>query len=96
MRNEKRPAAGEPRQCFVVLATQYEEGRGYIPSLVTEHEASHSPMTGRGEFAEPWYWGDTLERAQEVCDRVNLDRYGISRRTALRIMGSSMAAGSVQ
>jgi hypothetical protein len=50
-------------------------------------------MTGQGEFAEPWYWGKTLERAQEVCDRFNLERLGLSKQTTTRIIASSMAAG---
>ena len=84
----------EPRQCFVILAGQYEEGRGYIPSLVTENEPGHSPMTGRGKFAEPWYWGDTMERAKEVCAAANLRRYGITKKTAARIVCSSMFTGA--
>ncbi len=79
----------QPRQCFVILATQCDE-HGYIPSLVVENEAGHSPMTGRGEFATPWYWGKTLDRAEAVCARFNKDRYGISEDTAWRIVASSM------
>ncbi len=52
-------------------------------------------MTGRGDDAVPWYWGKTRERAQQVCDRVNRDRYGISPKTALRIIASSMRAGNL-
>ena len=81
--------ATTPRQCFVILPTQYEEGRGYIPSLVIENESGHYPMTG-GPDQEPWYWGDTIERAEQVCARFNLDRYGISKATAARIVGSTM------
>jgi len=92
MATSKKPA---PRWCYYIPPCQ-DNPRGFIPSLVTEHEAGHSPMTGRGEHAEPWYWGDTLERAQEVCARYNLDRLGISKRTASRIVASSMAAGVSQ
>ena len=81
-----------PRQCFVILASQFDE-HGYIPSLVTEHEPGHAPMTGRDELAAPWYWGKTYERAKEVCARVNRERFGISEQTAMRIVASSMAAG---
>ena len=82
----------EPRRCYYISPLQYDEGRGFVPSLVVENEAGHSPMRGRGEFADPWYWGDTLERAEQVCDRVNRDRFGISNKTAMRIVASSMAA----
>jgi len=84
----------DARVCFAILETQQDD-HGYIPSLVTENEAGHAPMTGRGDDAVPWYWGKTRERAQQVCDRVNLDRYGISPKTACRIIASSMHAGNV-
>lgn len=84
--------AGEPRRCMYISPMQYDEGRGFVPSLVIENEPGHSPMRGRGEFAEPWYWGDTLDRAREVCDRYNQDRLGISPKTAMRIVASSMGA----
>ena len=80
------------RQCFYISATQRDE-HGFIPSLVTENEPGHSPMTGQGEHAAPWYWGKTLEHAEQTCERVNLERYGISRKTASRIVASSMFAG---
>ncbi len=85
----------EPRQCFYISPLEYDEGRGYVPSLVVENEPGRSPMRGRGEFAEPWYWGKTLEQAEQTCERVNKDRYGISHQTAARIVASSMAAGSI-
>lgn len=77
------------RYCYVILETQRDE-HGFIPSLVTEDEAGHSPMTGKGEGATPWYWGETLERAQAVCERFNRERLGISPATAARIVCSSM------
>ena len=83
----------KPRECFYIPPTGRDE-HGYIPSLVTENEPGHAPMCGRGPYSAPWYWGKTLERAQEVCDRVNMDRYGISRATQLRIVASSMRAST--
>ena len=77
------------RQCFVILESQRDEN-GYIPSLVTENEPGHQPATGNGPCSVPWYWGDTFERAEKVCARVNLDRYGITEATAARIVASSM------
>ncbi len=75
------------RQCYFVTESQRDE-YGFIPSLVTENEPDHSPMIG--EYATPWYWGKTIERAREVCARVNLQRFGISEQTADRIVASSM------
>lgn len=83
----------QPRQCYFIPAMQ-DNPHGFIPSLVTEHEAGHSPMTG-GPDQEPWYWGKTLKHAEQTCDRVNLKRFGISRNTMHRIVGSSMGAGRV-
>ncbi len=84
----------DSRQCFAILETQQDD-HGYIPSLVTENEPGHAPMVGKDDMATPWYWGKTRERAQQVCDRVNLQRYGISPKTALRIIASSMGAGNL-
>ena len=84
----------DARVCFAILETQQDD-HGYIPSLVTENEAGHAPMTGRGDNAVPWYWGKTRERAQQVCDRVNKQRYNISPKTAQRIITSSMRAGTL-
>ena len=95
MAKRKNRRADEPRQCFAILETLQDQ-YGYIPTLVTEGEPGHAPMVGNGEGATPWYWGETRERAQEVCDRVNRDRFGITPKTALRIIASSMAAGRVQ
>ena len=85
------PSTPEPRQCYYISVRQYDE-HGFIPSLVTENEAGHRPMTGRGNGAAPWYWGKTLDRAEEVCARVNLQRFGINQDTAERIVASSIAA----
>lgn len=83
-----------PRQCYVILDSQCDE-HGYIPSLVTENEPGHSPLTGNGDGSAPWYWGQTYERASQVCARVNLDRFGINERTAAKIVASSMRAGGI-
>lgn len=78
------------RQCFYVPHDQFDEN-GYIPSLVTENEPGHAPLTGNGRFAEPWYWGKTYEEAQKTCDRENA-RLGLSRLDAADIVASSMGA----
>lgn len=88
-------STAQPRECFYISPLEYDEGRGFVPSLVVENEAGHSPMRGNGKFAEPWYWGDTIERANEVCDRVNKQRYGISHQTQMRIVASSMRVSNI-
>ena len=51
-------------------------------------------MRGNGKLASPWYWGKDYERACEVCDRVNQQRFHISPKTAARIVASSMRASN--
>lgn len=82
-------AAGA-RWCYFV-PTDAHDGRGFIPSLVVEHVAGHVPMSGQGDFASPWYWGDTYEQATRVCEKVNRDR-GIEPDVAALIVASSMGA----
>jgi hypothetical protein len=78
------------RQCFYIPADQYD-GNGYIPSLVTEGEPGHAPLTGNGPGASPWYWGKSYEQAQAVCTQENA-RLGISAEDAAQIVASSMTA----
>ena len=75
-------------QCFYVPPDQ-DKPEGFIPSLVTAGEDGHSPMTGKGEFAVPWYWGKTLAEAEATCKDANARR-GISPELADLIVISSM------
>lgn len=79
-----------PRKCFWIPAEPYDEN-GYVPSLVTEGEPGHAPLTGKGSCAAPWYWGKTYEEAQRVCDKEN-DKLGVTPREAAEIVLSSMLA----
>jgi hypothetical protein len=81
----------KPRQCFYIPVEQFDEN-GYIPSLVTEGQPGHAPLTGNGPGASPWYWGKTYAEAQRVCAGQNAKR-GISPKDAAEIVFSSMAAG---
>ncbi len=76
------------RFCYTILETQKDEN-GYIPSAVFEGEKGHHPMTGRGEYSSPWYWGKTSEEAQAVCDAKNAEM-GISKEEALKMVLASM------
>jgi len=79
------------RRCYYILADQYDK-QGYIPSLVTEHEPGHAPMTGQGDGAAPWHWGKTLEEAEAVCNDVNLKQFNLTPLEAMEIVASSMRA----
>ena len=79
-----------PRTCFYIPPDQHDEN-GWIPSVVTEGEPGHAPLTGNGPCARPWYWGKTLAGAQATADRENA-RLGLSRGEALSIVLSSLRA----
>lgn len=78
------------RQCFYILADQFDEN-GYIPSLITEGQAGHSPLTGNGAHASPWYWGESYREAQAVCAAENA-KLGISAKDTALIVASSIRA----
>jgi hypothetical protein len=80
------------RQCFFIDTGSFVEGRGYIPSLVTEDEPGHQPMSGRTGQEEPWYWGPDLKMAQATADHVNMERWGLTKSEATKIVASSMGA----
>jgi hypothetical protein len=85
-----------PRQCMWINPSQNpDKYGGYVPSLVVENEAGHSPMLGRGEGAAPWTWGDTLEQAEKVCADYNERTFGLTETDCLRIVASSMAASRI-
>lgn len=85
------------RYCFWIDPTQdVSDGRGYIPSMVTEGEPGHTPMGLRDSDGvtspRPWFWGPTLEAAQATCDTTNTQRLGLTPADALDIVLSSMVA----
>ncbi len=81
----------QPRRCYLVDETMLTE-HGYVPSAVTEGEAGHTPMTGNGEHASPWYWGHDLAKAKAIAAQANAE-LGLSERDVLDIIVSSMNAG---
>ncbi|HEY8590827.1 MAG TPA: hypothetical protein VIL55_14875 [Naasia sp.] len=71
-----------------------EEGRdelGIIPVLVTEDVPGYRPMIGM-TAGGTWHWGETLDEAEELCDLVNAELFGLTRDEAYEIVGSSMVA----
>ncbi len=81
-----------PRQCFYIPPGQSHPTKGYVPSLVTEDEAGHAPLAGRGELSEPWFWGTDYDQAVKICDKANLDSFGLRPEEAKEIVASSVAA----
>lgn len=82
----------EKRQCFFVDPESYVEGKGYIPSLITEGEPGHAPLTGDpAKHQTPWYWGQTYEEAVNICKAQN-EQMGLTPDDVMDIIGSSMRA----
>lgn len=81
-------SAAGPRWCYYIPEGQRDE-HGYIPSIVTEGEPGHTPLTGNGPCAQPWHWGHTLAEAQATAEAENAKR-GLSQLAVLGIVLSSM------
>jgi hypothetical protein len=77
-----------PRTCFAVFPDQRDE-HGFIPSVITENEPGHAPLTGNGTAAQPWYWGATYDEAKETCRKEN-EQAGLSTDDVIEITLSSM------
>lgn len=85
-------------KCYYINPTQDPDlYGGYVPSLVKKGEAGHQPFTGDGSpMAEPWVWGDTLEKAQETCDRMNKKRFNLTPAESWGIVESSMRISKIR
>ena len=79
------------RFCYYVNPVQDPADHGgYVPSMVTEGEPGHCPLTGDPKkLQSAWVWGKTLEEAEAVCDSQN-EKLGITKVEAFKIVGSSM------
>jgi hypothetical protein len=86
----KPAAVSEPRCCYYI-PFDGNTNDGFIPSLVVEHEPGHSPMSGK-PGQEPWYWGNTRDEAQAICDNVNARQFDLSKTDTAEIVCSSMFA----
>jgi len=80
------------RRCYWVPYDAFVPERGYVPSVVVEDEAGHSPLVGTGECSESWFWGMTHEQAKKVCDDANRRTFGLDPEEANEIVSSSLAA----
>lgn len=80
-----------PRRCYWLDETCIApDGTGYIPSIVVEGEAGHSPLKGDpAKFQSPWIWGPTIEDAKRQVVEANAEM-GIDEQAALEIVASSM------
>ena len=80
------------RWCYMILPTQNPAIHGgFIPSICIEDQPGHYPLMGRGEGAGPWVWGDTLEKAEAICDEKN-KALGLSELDVTKIVASTFRA----
>jgi hypothetical protein len=83
------------RHCYTIVQLQdVAKHGGYVPSLAIEGVAGHFRMSGHGEHAAPWVWGQTFDEACKVCDTVNLEKFGVDQMTAFKIVASTMGIPS--
>jgi hypothetical protein len=85
-----RPELGDGRYMFYIPADALVMGKGYRPSIVFDGVAGHFP-NGGGDV-EPWYWGDTIDKARAIARKCN-ETLGLSEDDELRILTSSVNAG---
>ena len=82
------------RWCYFIPAAQYDDN-GYIPSIVVEGVAGHFPLAGNGVGSSPWYWGKTLDEAEQTA-RAKNEELGVSLQAEGNIVMSSMRASNVK
>ena len=75
------------RRAFYISGSHDENG--YWPSLVVEGQWWAWPMFSPSDGTSPWYWGVTLEEAQEKCDLANREDFGLEPEEAQAIIDSS-------
>lgn len=81
------------RICLWLDETSYAshlDGTGFIPSIVVENEAGHSPLAPNTPLG-PLYLGPTYADARRIVDAFNAT-IGVSHKDMLDIVMSSMAA----
>lgn len=81
----------EPRWCYWILSTEFDPGKGYVPVVITEGERGYKALRGRGEYAEPWYWGVDYGTAIDVALRANKE-LGLTLTDTVTIVQSSFFA----
>lgn len=78
------------RRCLWLDETSNRDGRGFVPSIVVENEAGHSPLAPNTPLG-PVLLGPTYSDAVQIIDAVNAS-VDISHTDMLDIVMSSMAA----
>ena len=83
----------QSRWCYFI-PPQSGDG-GYIPALVIEGQQGYRMMSGNGPCSTPWRWGETEDKANEICDAVNARR-GITAEEKMQIVLSTMPGNFVK
>ncbi len=82
-----------PRKCFFIPVDGYVDGKGFVPSVVTENEPGHAPLIGSDNLSQPYYWGDTYDKAKAIAESENT-RLGLTPGDVNNIILSSMRASN--
>ena len=92
--NRRLEGLSQPPRIALYVDETMETPEGFIPSLVTENEAGHSPLAGKGAFSAPWYFGHDLITARRLVDEANA-KLGLTPIEAIEIVASSMRASNL-
>jgi hypothetical protein len=83
-------AKKDPRFCYYIPALQTPRAAGFRVAVVFEDEGGFRWTGGNGK--EPYYWGPTLEEAEQACAEQN-ERLGLSAKDVADIIAQSKARG---
>lgn len=56
---------------------------------MVEGQQGHWPLLSPSDGTTPWYWGLSLEEAQEKCDLANREDFGLEPEEAQVIINNS-------
>ena len=82
------------RFCYYIMEGQTTIDGGYIPSMIVENEAGHTPLTGPEAVGSSWVWAHNFEDAKQYASVMNT-QLGLTQDDVMDIVASSMRAGAV-
>lgn len=84
------------RFCYCIPPDSFVAGFGYRVSIAIERKPGHFPtgsdayLEGDASAQQPWFWGETFEEAQKICDEMNASHFGYTPKEAAIIVASTM------
>ena len=75
--------------CFYIDPEEFDEGYGFVPCVALEGRLGrYGVQRGNDPFVSPWYWGKTLDKAQQITRQANEEK-GLSPEDVRQIMESA-------